>query len=242
MSMEILATIIVLATAVGAYLVLRRRQPDTGDEEAKREREDLDTVAAWPPEVTRVLGGGERAAHDVLIKALPECVIFAQVPLARFIRVPRRHSYGDWLTRVGHLCVEFLICDRASLVIGAVTLQAAQESVRAAQRRARMVRVLKAAGIKVFVWREQTIPTPQVARDQIVQRTGTLEPTPDPAKPATTSAGHPVDTGSGKLAAPEVDTPTIDGERRLDPPPSTWLDDLNSGSAPLDPPRKRPGP
>ena len=65
---------------------------------------------------------GERGAHEVLLKALPECVMFAQVPLARFIKVPRRHSYAEWLTRVGHLCADLVICDRSTLVIGGVLL------------------------------------------------------------------------------------------------------------------------
>lgn len=243
MSIEVLASMAILVAALGAYLLLkRRRQPDAGDAEAKRERDDLDTVAGWPPEVTRLLSGGERTAHETLIKALPECMIFSQVPLARFIRVPRRNSYGEWLTRVGHLSADFLICDRASLVIGAVSLQAMQESERAARRRARMARVLKAAGVKVFVWREQAIPTPQAARDQIIQRTGAIDATPEPASIGAPKAPRPVSVGNGKIPVPEVLAEAVDDEPRREPPSSTWFDDLDSGPTPLDPARRRPGP
>jgi len=242
MSIEILALMAILAAVVAGYLLYKRRSSgDPADTQVKRERDDIDTVAAWPPEVTRLLSGGERAAHEALVKALPECMIFSQVPLARFIRVPRRYSYGEWLTRVGHLSADFLICDRASLVIGAVSLQAMQESERAVRRRARMTRVLKAAGVKVFVWREQAIPTPEAARDQIIQRTGVPETTPEPAAIGSPRTPRPASAGNGKIPVPEVLAEVPLGEPRLEPPSSTWFDDLDSGPTPLDPARKRPG-
>ena len=248
MSIEILAVVgLLIAAAIGFVLYKKRRPADTAEGDVKRERDDLDTVAAWPPEVTRLLSGGERAAHESLVKALPECMIFSQVPLARFVRVPRRHSYAEWLTRVGHLSADFLICDRASLVIGAVSLQAMQESERAVRRRARMSRVLKAAGVKVFVWREQAIPTPEAARDQIIQRTGVPDATPAPISIGTPRKVSPAGigtgngNGNGKIPIPDVLGETTADGPRLEPPSSTWFDDLDSGPTPLDPARgKRP--
>jgi hypothetical protein len=199
------------------------------------------TSTPWPPEVTRLLTGGERAAHDTLVKALPECMIFSQVPLARFIRVGRRHSYAEWLTRVGHLSADFLICDRASLVIGVVSLRAMQESERAERRRARMTRVLKAAGIKVFLWREQAIPTPEAARDQIVQRTGVPDATPSPMTIDAPQAQRPPATRNGKIPVPEVVIEPTADEPRLEPPSSTWFDDLDSAPTGLGPPRGERG-
>ena len=244
MSIEIIVLLGLLVAAALGYSYFKKRRESAADDEAMHERDGLDTVAAWPPEVTRLLSGGERAAHESLVKALPECMIFAQVPLARFIRVPRRHSYADWLTRVGHLSADFLICDRASLVIGAVSLQAMQESERAARRRARMARVLKAAGVKVFVWREQAIPDPEKARDQIIQRTGEIDATKPPITIGTPKTVRPVPAagGNGKIPVPEVLAEIPDDGPRREPPSSTWFDDLDSGPTPLDPTRaKRPG-
>ena len=65
----------------------------------------IDTVIGWPPQPTRVLGTQERLAYSTLARALPEYMILAQVPLARFLNVPRRNSYADWLRRVGNQCV-----------------------------------------------------------------------------------------------------------------------------------------
>jgi hypothetical protein len=240
MSFEILLIIGVVALAgVVAFLLFRGRKQRAVDDLAERNRsaDELDTVASWPPEATRLLTSGERAAREVLVKALPECLIFAQVPLARFIKVPRRQSYAEWLTRVGHLCADFVICDRASLVLGAVFLQSMHGSERAERRRARMGRVLKAAGIKVFQWREEALPSAEFARDQIIQRTGAPSTAPvveiiPPQPMRGPGAG-------GKIPVPEVMvTESVDDGPRREPPSSTWFDDLDSGRVPLDPPRR----
>jgi hypothetical protein len=242
MSFEIMLLVVAAVLAAGGGFVYQRSRKRGQDaESAQRERENLDTVTAWPPEVTRLLTSSEREAHEVLVKALPECMIFSQVPLARFIRVPRRHSYAEWLTRVGHLSADFLICDRASLVIAAVALQTSQDSERAERRRARMGRVLKAAGVKVFVWRDHKIPSPDAARDQIVQRTGvpsaagSAQPGAERAEPS----ARPAAPGTGKIPVPEVVAEVHADGPRLEPPSSTWFDDLDSGPTPLDPARKR---
>jgi hypothetical protein len=242
MSIEILLLIALLAVTAGAgYLLFQGYRRNADREAAKREFDDLDTVAGWPPEVTRLLSGGERAAHQTLVKALPECLIFSQVSLARFIRVPRRYSYAEWLMRVGHLSADFLICSRASLVIGVVSLQAAQESERATRRRARMARVLKAAGVKVFVWRELAIPDPETARNQVLQRAGELITSSVTEEAESPKQLQPAASRHEKIPVPEVlaDLPA-DGPGP-EPPSSTWFDNLDSAAPPLDAERKRPG-
>ncbi len=244
MSLDVLllAGVVVLIGLV-AYLVLRsrRQRVDPEGSSGRRSREEVDTVAAWPPEVTRLLTSGERSANEVLAKALPECLVFAQVPLARFIKVPRRHSYAEWLTRVGHLCADFVICDRASLVLGAVLLQTMRDSERAGRRRARMARVLKAAGVKVFTWREEALPDAETARDQIIQRTGVPSTAPVAADAGPSRGQRPASTESTGIPLPEVVSVSADDGPRQEPPPSTWFDDLDSGRVPLDPAQRQQG-
>jgi hypothetical protein len=249
MSLEalLLIGVVVLGIAVVA-LLMRRRAAAADDVPAGRRGsaiEDIDTVAAWPPEVTRLLTAGERSAHEVLLKALPECQMFAQVPLARFIKVPRRHSYAEWLTRVGHLCADLVICDRSTLVIGVVLLTSMRSSDRAERRRARMTRVLKAAGIKVFLWREEALPSPELARDQITQRLGDIDEA-GARKPETNESKTTGRPAPGSIPVPEVVNLPLDDDDgpRREPPPSTWFDDLDSGRIPLESEQqaKRPQP
>src|SRR6186713_1788288 len=116
--------------------------------------ERLDTLAGWPPEPTRVLRSSERLAFSTLKLALPGYLILAQVPLARFLTVPKRNSYAEWMRRLGNQCVDFVICDVTSQVIAVVEirppLEQMSEKLRA--RLDRVERVLEAANIPVHVW------------------------------------------------------------------------------------------
>lgn len=238
MSLEIVLLIAVAVLGGAVFVLVRGKKAAEASAAADaRSREALDTVTGWPPEATRLLTGGERAAQEVLAKALPECLLYAQVPLARFIKVPRRNSYTEWLTRVGHLCADLVICDRATQVLGVVLLQAARESERAERRRVRMSRVLKAAGVKVFVWREVALPSPEFARDQIAQRLGDTAAPRTGAEQDGTSGGRP-----SKIPVPEVIAELSDQGPRLEPPASTWFDDLDSGRVPLDAERRHDRP
>ena len=86
-------------------------------------------------------------------KAMPRRLVLAQVPLARFISVPTRHSYSDWLTRVGRPTVDLLVCDKSSRAWWPWSTSAPAGSRSAAMRRhERMTQVLQAAGIRVMHW------------------------------------------------------------------------------------------
>ena len=135
-----------------------------GSAKTAQKQEALDTVIDWRPESARILTVTERQSYDLLRKAMPGFLVLAQVPLSRFIRVPTRHSYGDWLQRVGSLSADLLLCDSGSRVLAVVDIRAPQETERSRRRHERLARVLKAAGIRVYVWREGTLPTASQVR------------------------------------------------------------------------------
>ncbi|HET8693979.1 MAG TPA: DUF2726 domain-containing protein [Aquabacterium sp.] len=132
--------------------------------------EALDTLASWEPMATRVLTAAERDAYLVLRKALPEHIILAQVPLARFVKVPTRNSYSEWLRRAGSLCADLVVCDAASQVIAVVEVRqpVSREKERTLRRHSRMDRVLTAAHIPVHVWVEGALPGPAIAREAVL--------------------------------------------------------------------------
>ena len=222
-----LAAVVILLLIV---VVLRQRS-SAGGKGADGAR--LDTVAAWPPTATRILTTAERSAYGTLVNALPGYMILAQVPLARFLRVPTRYSYSEWLRRLGTQCADLVVCDMASEVLAVVNVQApaGSESERARKRLNRMARVLKAAGIPMHVWTDNALPSVETAREMLLPKTA--------AAPAAQAAPSPVADTRVRTSRP---TPFDESQRDStqdelievrEPPPSTWFDEFNSGPAPL---------
>lgn len=147
-----------------AWLWARRRGNRPPVRKVRNQAESLDTVQSWTPQAVRVLTLPERQAYDLMRKAMPSQLVLAQVPLARFISVPTRHSYSDWLTRVGRLTVDLVVCDKSSRVVAVVDIRTDGQSERSARRHERMAQVLQAAGIRVHQWRAEALPSPAEVR------------------------------------------------------------------------------
>lgn len=220
-----------------AWMWLRRRgaRAQTGQKKADR----VDTVIGWPPKATRVLSTGERTTLGIVVRALPEFIVLAQVPLSRFITVPKRNSYADWLRRVGYQCVDFLVCDMSAQVVAVIELQPLQVGEQSRKRHERIARTLKAAQIPLLVWRETALPSAEAAREALLARMAPVAGAKAPAAaPGETLAAH----RATAVPAPESGNPFDDTDRDstqdetielLEPPPSTWFDDLDSDRTPL---------
>ena len=122
MDFWLIALLVVLAALVVLWWLRRREPGKVRDVEAQ---DRIDTLTGWPPQATRVMTTPERIAFGTLVRALPEYMILAQVPLSRFLSVPKRNSYADWLRRLGYQSVDFVVCDMTSQVIGVIEIQAA---------------------------------------------------------------------------------------------------------------------
>lgn len=174
------AGVLLLAT----LLMMRWRHRGSGPQRAPRD--NLDTVIDWPPQSVRIMSIAERQSYDLVRKALPGIMVLAQVPLSRFIRVPTRHSYQDWMGRVGNLSADLLLCDSGSRVLAVVDVRSADETDRARRRHDRMARVLKAAGVRVYTWRENELPTASQVRalvGQELERHAGIKPQPINSRP-----------------------------------------------------------
>lgn len=215
-----LAAVLISALLLTWLLVLRRRQSTPGRKSASDP--SLDTLQAWPPQAVRVLTLPERRAYDLLHKALPGRLVLAQVPLARFISVPSRNSYSDWLTRVGRLSVDLLVCDHSSRVIAAIDIRSADESARAQRRHERMAEVLRAAGIVVHVWSADALPNANEVRSLFI-----------PGSDAGEESVLPAMTPGGKAILPLPDVLALGDEAaalapQFDPVSSAYFDDLDA--------------
>ena len=223
------ATVLLLLTLVG----LRMRQRQSAARGAPREA--LDTVAAWPPEAARILTVDERQAYELLRRSLPGFLVLAQVPLSRFIRVPLRHSYADWLQRVGALSADLLLCDAGSRVLAVIDVRAQQESERARRRHERMARVLRASSIHVFDWREGALPSPAEVRTAMSRLVGAEAVAARPAAsrpiPLTTLQISRARADIEALLAEGDQAPATSLEPGMDPVPSAFFEDLEPGAA-----------
>jgi hypothetical protein len=198
--------------------------------------DNIDTLTGWPPQATRILTTAERQAYDLLRSAFPVHMILAQVPLQRFIKVPTRYSYSEWLRRAGQINADLVVCDRHSQVIAVVEIQAEDDEPggRARRRRERMMRVLESAQIPVHLWRASLLPTVEAARHAILP----LQPEEERAEPAVAGAR----SLSDRMPTAAANPPTEEVLPMREPPPSTWFDDLDSAPAPLtgEPPKDSP--
>lgn len=158
-----IAALTVSALLLG-WLWARRRGNRPSSTKGRKPAESLDTVQSWTPQAVRVLTLPERQAFELMRKAMPNRLVLAQVPLARFISVPTRHSYSDWLTRVGRLTVDLVVCDKSSRVVAVVDIRTASQSERSIRRHERMLQVLQAAGIRVLQWSADALPNPSEVR------------------------------------------------------------------------------
>jgi hypothetical protein len=226
-----------------------------GKRAANTSPDALDTLLDWEPVATRVLTTSEREAYHVLRKALPDHMILAQVPVARFIKVPTENPYSEWLRRVGSLCADLVVCDMASQVVAVVEVRMprSRENERSQRRHARMDRVLAAARIPVHVWLEGALPGAAVAREAVLGaaintsgRAGyqDLNVARRDAEAAAVVAS--MQSPIGNMNGMSVDEAAVDfnvddwsdddgdeAERaRKEPPPSTWFDDLDSDAEP----------
>ena len=80
-------------------------------------------MADWPPEAARVMTTPERKAYEITRRALPQQMVLSQVPLSRFLRVPTRHSYSQWVSRVGCLNADLVVCDQGSHVLAVIDIR-----------------------------------------------------------------------------------------------------------------------
>jgi hypothetical protein len=256
----IYVSVIALLCALPLVWWLAQRQNPSVRPETPAER--LDTLAGWPPEPTRILRSSERLAFSTLKLALPGYLILAQVPLARFLTVPKRNSYAEWMRRLGNQCIDFVICDVTSQVVAVVEVRPPAEQLdeKVRVRLDRVARALKAAKIPLHVWNEEKLPTIEAAREKILPNAPAVPAsTRRPAALATVAAavGATVMSEAALTEAnmseavveggPAID-PFADTDRDwsqgevievLEPSTSSWFDELDSVTAELPPLAKR---
>ena len=166
-----LAAVLLLAVVL---LVKRRRAAASrvkvpasrrGGSRGRARPQELDTVAAWPPEAARVMTTREREAW--IASVWGHLLRNDRHHNRRVGRVPPRHDVADWMQRVGQLSADLLICDGVSRVLAVVDIRSTAETDRAKRRHDRLGRVLRAAGVRVHVWQDASLPSVTEVRSEL---------------------------------------------------------------------------
>lgn len=201
----------------------RKRRPG-GHGGSNRILDGVDTVAGWVPQRTRLLTPRHRDALEILRRALPDHFVLAQVPIARFVRVPTRLSYSEWMRRIGHVCVDLMVCDLSSGVIAVIEVRdpGRSDTERTRKRRGRVERVMEAAGIPVHVWGDAMLPDPAAVRKALVKENPDIPPW-HPVPPLVEVLAH-AEPNNNPITIPMGD----EFEDPMAPPMSSWFDELHS--------------
>jgi hypothetical protein len=205
----VVSVVSVLLLVVAAALRVRSKQRIAPPEQRITSPSDnVDTVAGWPPQATRVLSVAERSAHDLLCRALPGYLVFGQLPLSRFIKVPTRYSYAQWLRRVGNHCVDLVVADPLSRVIAVIEIRPPQGQEKSLRRHERVARVLETVNIQLHEWVEGELPTLAQVRDLF--NVTVSEAAEAPRQTMTQTAAHqPHHAQPAPQALPPVDPATV---------------------------------
>ena len=111
-----------------------------------------------------VLSGPEQVLYFRLVKALPECVVLAQVELSRLVKPSRRirdsrKRFGLY-QRIRGRSLDYVVCLKDMTVVAAVELDdSSHDSERGRKRDRAKNLILQSAGIPLLRWHVKTPPT-----------------------------------------------------------------------------------
>jgi len=116
-------------------------------------------AALWPYAGKQIMTEPGQVLFKRLVEALPECVVFAQVPLSRFLQVEPDFPQREWRDRIGQMSVDFAVCLPDSTVVAVIDLNAGtydHESPQSADRIKE--KALESAGITLVRYKAQDLP------------------------------------------------------------------------------------
>lgn len=145
MAVLVLIIAIILVGAVGWLLAHRSQR--------------IKDRSQWPFYAKKVLSSPEQVLYYRLVKALPECMVLAQVQLSRVLGVKKGFNFGQWNNRISRLSLDFVVCLKDSSVVAAIELDdRSHNDSRRREADARKATALDAAGIKLIRWSTDALP------------------------------------------------------------------------------------
>lgn len=145
--MKIDAVILIVLGLIAAVVVFPRL--------LRRMRDD----ANWPFYSKKPLSQPEQILYHRLVKALPECIVLAQVQASRVLGVKKGVNFGVWNNRINRLSLDFVVCLKDSTVVAVVELDdSSHERADRQEADRRKERALKSAGVAFVRWSVKAMP------------------------------------------------------------------------------------
>ena len=115
--------------------------------------------ATWPLYSKKPLSNPEQVLYHRIVKAMPECIVLAQVQMSRIIGVRRGFNLGQWNNRINRMSLDYVVCLKDSTVVAAIELD--DSSHHGSHRReadAKKQKALSSAGITLIRWQVSSLP------------------------------------------------------------------------------------
>jgi hypothetical protein len=145
----LLVTLFVFAVAATILIsaLKRRGSPNTSADEL------------WPFYSKKPLSQPEQILYHRLVKALPECLVLAQVQLSRLLDVKKGVNAAGWRNRINQKSVDFVVCLKDSTVVAVVELDDSTHN-RPSRQTADVTKdkALQSAGVTVVRWNVKALP------------------------------------------------------------------------------------
>jgi very-short-patch-repair endonuclease len=124
----------------------------------------------WPFYAKDLLSPSEKSFHAILQEALPEFVIYVQVPLSQMLRVERGHNQHSWNNRINRMSVDFVVSDESTRIIAAIELDdPSHDNPKRQADDAKKDKALTSAGIRVLRWRVERMPDAATVRASVLK-------------------------------------------------------------------------
>jgi hypothetical protein len=128
-------------------------------------------ASTWPYYVKRPLTQPEQVLYHRLIRALPEHIVLAQVPVSRILGVKKGANFHEWNNRINRLSYDFVVCAKDSTVIAAIELDdKSHETPSRVKADAKKNKASADAGLRLIRWHVRSLPSEQTIRDELLPK------------------------------------------------------------------------
>jgi hypothetical protein len=124
----------------------------------------------WPFVAKKALTEPEQILYFRLVKALPDCMVLAQVQLSRVLGVAKGANFGQWNNRINRLSLDYLVCLKDSTAVAAIELDdSSHNRTDRKEADARKAKALASAGVPLLRWSVSALPTEEAIRNAIAR-------------------------------------------------------------------------